>query len=499
VLDTAVQVKGLEECTARVSMLEPSAWRVAAALVPVVFIAALLVHIVVLERFPNSGDEFAYLWQASAFAAHEVTDTTPAPKEAFRLNHVGDINGMRFSKYPPGWPLLLAAGVALGAPGLVNPLLAALALAGIYRLGVSWIGRRAALLGALVTGVSPFFLLNAGSYHSHPSSLFAITALALCLQWGVERPTAWPLLLAGASFALAVLIRPYTAFLLGVPLAVAFAPALLLGRDIASGGSTHERTTHWLAPVWFGLGGLPFLLFLMFVNRAVTGSWWLLPWTYFDASERLGFGPYGHTFMRGVRIAIRLCAEGVLYTSFYGAALLAFAWGQRVWRERLLWVLLAAPVVGYIFWWSNGGNRYGPRFYFEALLPFTLLAGVGLDRLSRRPDIRAIAVGCGCLSACVFAALALVNHREIHARRDLYRTVEAAGLKNAVVLVTTGSGDMVRIDLTRNLPDVAHAAVLYGLSREDLDRDVQRAYPGRTIYRYRTTPTGGVLSPVKFE
>jgi hypothetical protein len=66
-------------------------------------------------------------------------------------------------------------------------------------------------------------------------------------------------------------------------------------------------------------------------------------------------------------------------------------------------------------------------------------------------------------------------------------------VSNAVVLLTTASADMVRIDLTRNPPDVERASVLYGLSRGARDREVQAAHPGRTLYLYRWTPDGGQL------
>src|SRR5687767_13939060 len=145
-------------------IVEASAWRRSAFIVLPVFVAALLVHVLVLQRFANSGDEYAYVWQATAFSEGHVTALSPQPAEAFKQNHLGDADGRRFSKYPPGWPVLLALGTRIGLPGVVNPLLAALALAGIYRLACSWVGRRAAACGALVIGSSPFFLLNAGSF-----------------------------------------------------------------------------------------------------------------------------------------------------------------------------------------------------------------------------------------------------------------------------------------------------------------------------------------------
>jgi hypothetical protein len=460
---------------------------VAGLIVPIAFLAGLAVHVLALERFPNSGDENAYLWQAQAFAQGRITASSPQPAEAFRLSHVGDVAGRRFSKYPPGWPLLLSAGVLAGIPGAVNPLLAALALAGIYRLGCVWIGRRAALLGALVVLATPFFMLNAGSYHSHPSCLFALTALGLCLTWAEERGAAAAFVLAGTAFGLSVLIRPFSALLVGIPMLVAFVPSLARGQGRAR------------KVLLFGLGGLPCALFLTTVNLSVTGTWWRMAWSLYDNSETIGFGSYGHTPLGGLKTMLRLTAEGVLYTSVLGAFLLVLGWGHRFRRQNLARILLVAPVVGHVFWWSHGGNRYGPRFYFEALLPFALFAGAGLEWVQQWKRFRAVALAGSAAWVIVAAMLLTQAHRQVHDRRDVYRTVEAAGLTNAVVLLTTASSDMVRIDLTRNPPDFQRAAVLFALARGPHDREVKQAYPDRSFYSYRWAPEGGVLTAAQFE
>jgi hypothetical protein len=374
----------------RVPIADRAAWRTAAWLVPLVFLLALAVHIFVLQRFPNSGDEYAYLWQATAFAEGSVTAPSPQPAEAFRLNHIGDLGGRRVGKYPPGWPLLLSLGVLLGAPGLMNPLLAALALAGIYRLGCSWIGPRAAGYGAVAVACSPFFLLNAGSWFSHPSCLFALTGLALAMAWAEERPGSVPFALAGSAFGLAVLIRPYTAILIGVPL-VAVLGWRAIGNRAAGRTRGDAARAQGGPPFWkaaatavmcFILGGVPMLAMLLGINRAATGNAFMLAWTAVDSSETLGLGVHGLTLWRGIKTTVRLIAEGMLYTGFALPVFAALAIGRSPTRHRwLLWLMLAAPVVGYAFWWSHGGNRYGPRFYFEALLPFTLLAGAGFERI----------------------------------------------------------------------------------------------------------------------
>ena len=470
-------------------LVEAAGWRRAALLVPPVFIAAVLVHVYVLQGFANSGDEYAYIWQATAFADGRVTAVSPQPSGAFKQNHLGDADNLRFSKYPPGWPLVLAAGTKVGWPGLINPLLAALALAGIYRLAYSWAGPRAALGGALVIGTSPFFLLNAGSYHSHPSCLFALTGLALSLAWARERPRAVPLLLGGASFGLAVLIRPYTALLIGLPIIIG------LGPQIVRNARASNRSA-WPACAWFAVGGIPAIVVLLAVNSAVTGSWWTLAWTRFDASETLGFGSYDHSLIRGVTTALRLCFEGVVYTSFISVPLLLAARGQTVAHRGLLWVTLAAPVVGYVFWWSHGGNRYGPRFYFEALLPMTILIGVGLDRLARAGRTKVVVAIVAIATAASAGVLGRQAYQQIHARRDVYRVVEAARIDQAIVLLKTASADMVRIDLNRNPPNFREAPVLYGLSRPGLDYEVAETNPSRTLYYYEWREEGGRVWPV---
>jgi hypothetical protein len=465
------------------SLTDVAVWRQAALIVPVAFVAAFLVHIFVLQGFGNSGDEYAYLWQATAFSEGRVTAPVPQPAAAFKQNALGDSGGIRYSKYPPGWPLLLAAGATVGLPGVINPLLAALALAGMYVLACSWAGPRAAIFGVLAIGTSPFFLLNAGSYHSHPSCLFALTALALTLAWARERPGALPLFLAGASFGLAVLIRPYTAVLIGLPLIIGLGWPLLRNATL----------------IWFCAGGLPAVAFLMIVNKAATGSWWTLAWTRFDASETLGFVSYGHTLFRGLKTTVRLGLEGVAYTSFIALPLLFASRDQRITHVRLLWITLAAPVAGYVFWWSDGGNRYGPRFYFEALLPLTILVGAGLERLARGRWARPAFAAAALATLASLGVLGARAYQQVKLRRDIYRVADEAGLQNAIVLLKTASSDMVRLDLNRNPPDFQHAPVMYGMSRGGLDYEVATAYPDRRLYYYEWRPEGGRIWPVPAE
>lgn len=465
----------------------------------------------VMQDFPSSADEAVYLWQAQAFAEGRVTAEIPQPRDTFALFHLGDVAGVRFSRFPPGWPMLLALGVALDAPGWVNPVLAGLTLSGLFLLARAHIGSRAALLGVGVVGLSPFFLVNGGSFHSHPASLFALTGLALCLERGLSLgpggapglclqteatasggtrdPIGQGLLfgMAGLFFGLAVTVRSFTGLLLGLPLVlVAFLRSV----------STASRACVLVRIGSFILGGLPFLAFLLYVNHAVSGDPFRLPTTILDPEEGIGLGVHGHTLIQGLQNTLVWGIEGLAWTFFMSPFLLLLGRGKAGQSERLWWVLLLALPLGYLFYWNPGGNRYGPRFWFEALLPFTLLAGAGLQQALSVRRYRVLLGVLGLLGLLVLGQHLKNVAGQIQARSAASRAVEQAGLQQAVVLLLGSVGDMPVYDLTRNPPDFRSAPVLYGRGRGEGDREVLAAFPERSFYYYRWNQDGGVLTPL---
>jgi hypothetical protein len=95
-------------------------------------VAALLVYFVLAQQFPISGDDYSYLYQAKLFASGKMYAEDPLYDrdlpfyDCLATYCFRDDQGHRFSQYPPGWPALLAVGVNLGTPSLINPLLGAL-------------------------------------------------------------------------------------------------------------------------------------------------------------------------------------------------------------------------------------------------------------------------------------------------------------------------------------------------------------------------------------
>src|SRR3954454_5286084 len=214
--------------------------------------------VAVYERIPHNEDELAFLYQAKVFAGGALSAPTPPDPGAFFAPFVLDIQGHRFAKYPPGYPLLLAPGAALGLEWLVNPILGAASLALILALGWRyygfWVGLGAALLGAL----SPFFLEFAGSFMSHAATLCVVLAATWCYADALATRRWTMAALAGALFGLAFLGRPVTAIGVGLPFALYAAWLALRGRC--------RRFSLPLA-----LGAAPWALLLVFYNWVQTG------------------------------------------------------------------------------------------------------------------------------------------------------------------------------------------------------------------------------------
>ena len=99
-----------------------------------VFVASAVLAVVVFQRVPHIDDSISYLFEAKYMAAGVLWLPRPADPESFGVAHSIVDGDKWYSKFFPGWPAVLAIGVAAGAPWLVNPLLAAMTILLIHVL-----------------------------------------------------------------------------------------------------------------------------------------------------------------------------------------------------------------------------------------------------------------------------------------------------------------------------------------------------------------------------
>ncbi len=455
---------------------------VRAATAGVITLSALLllfVALAVLHRFPNSADEYAYLFQAETFANGQLwNDPTPLP-DHFRVIHIAQRDGKWVSRFPPGWPAMLSAFAWAGIPmWSLNPLLGLLVLCLAALIFVELGMQRVTSIAVAAIATSPFFLFNAASYFSHVSCLACLMVAAWLATRYRRNGAPWEAFGVGLALGIACTIRYYTGALVAIPLLVYLV------------GAQPNRLRR--AALCVGLGGAVPLSLMLAYQAAVTGSPWLMVTRWFDPMEGIGFVK-GHTPARALEALLLHFGRLVVWASPALLVLLAgIAWSRKA--GPWVWAAVAAfvaCVVGHGFYYNIGGNQYGPRFYFEGWA-LAMLGGVAwafrdpsptAQRLPRFAALFAVFAGAFTIPLHVY-----YEHRVVEERLDLERLVEREGLRGAIVILSNGTGvarPMPPYDLTRNgiSPD---GEILYVLDVDDDTPDrLREHFPERELFRYR--------------
>ncbi len=362
-------------------------------------LAALLATAFVSEhindKLPHIEDEMAFVWQARAIARGKLAITSPQPNpDSFLVPFVVDYQGMRFGKYPIGWPVILAGGEWVQARQLVNPLLTAIAVWFIYRLGKKLFDEQTALLAAFLGATSPFVIMNGSSLLSHPWSF--LLALIVVTGWlnsfTTPNPTLpksisliLPMVTAGLALGLLALTRPWTAVGVALPLCVHGLVLLIRGNRASR-----------LRILGFGLiaGSVASLYFAW--QFAVTGDPFLNPYTLWWPYDQIGFGPGiglkpgGHNLEQALIHTLFSLRAGS--SDLFGWPMISWLFVPlglfASWQDRRVWLMtgIAFSLIGvYAAYWTPSWV-YGPRYYYEGLAAPLLLTASGIRWLVKNPD-----------------------------------------------------------------------------------------------------------------
>jgi 4-amino-4-deoxy-L-arabinose transferase-like glycosyltransferase len=370
-----------------------------------VLVASILGSVFIFHRSPHINDEFGYLFQAKLFASGHLYAPSPCAKEAFDFPHIIN-NGRWYSQYPPGFPLLLVPWVVAGDPWLINPLFAALSVVVFYLLGLELFGRREGLLAAALGAFSIWLIVMSATMMSHTTNMFFFALFMLFIIKSVRTPSFSNGAAAGASFGMAVLIRPYETILAGLPFFVFYGIALLK--------SFRPRLKNAAGLVVFlGLFAAAFLLY----NQLTNGNPFLTGHIVrYGPEHGIGFGKTGYT--------------GIPHTPDKGLMLLAenykaindFLFGWPLSSLIFLFPLVLRPIrrsdrgtvllllasflslsIGLTPYWGTS-VQFGARMFFVAVPDLVLLTAAGMvlcsdlllslpSRMSRRVNLKAAAAG----------------------------------------------------------------------------------------------------------
>jgi hypothetical protein len=434
---------------------------------------ALFVYFVLTQRYPISGDDYSYLYQAKLFASGKLYAEDPVYDPGLPFYDcvatycLRDDQGHRFSKYPPGWPALLAVGVKLRVPWLINPLLGALLVFLMLEYTERRISKEQVRVACLLLLPCFFLCYYAASFRPHIAGAVFVFA-AFLLYDAAERESRLSkvcLFGAGAILGYSTMIR----YVDWIPLAVWIGTSLLGRKKL-------------MDLVLFGIGLGMLASGNLIYNALLSGNPFLIPAAIHGSAtnDRLMISWSG--------FAVTIVRLANLLWVFPPAALLVVYWKHYSPSSRIkTYVGLFAIVVGVYFFYPVVVGGPGPR-YFLVYFPFLVLAVVDLYRSIRHDSLFAVrhvwivAIAGLIIGNLVFAAR---EGYTMYWRRDLDRTARNVRDEKTIFLLKTGTYKTARGDLTRNPPELSSAARLYFSWCDQPKRDaLLRHFPGRTIFVY---------------
>lgn len=474
--------------------------------------AAALVGAVAYEWHPHVPDELVYLIHARYFAEGMLALPTPPVPAAFEVDLMTYEANRWYSPVPPGWPAVLAFGVKLGIPWLVNPLLAGASVLLAHTLFRRLYDVRTARLALLLLCTSPWFIFMSMSLMTHPLTLAAALAGAVATERLVRTGRiAWALP-AGFGIGVLALIRPLEGLAMAALLAAwvflsARGPIRLAGVAVMA-----------FAALTTAASVLPY-------NAHLTGSVSRFPiMAYTDSvhgpgSNALGFGANrglgwpgldplpGHgaidviinTALNAYQVNVELLGWSV---GSLLPILLLVALGRLRRADWMMFTAIAVITAAHAFYWFSGGPDFGARYWYLILPPCVVLAARGVltlaDRMeSTNPRHRATNAGAaGTLPVVAALALSLCSllaflpwraadkyHHYRGMRPDIRRLAREHEFGESLVLVRGRRFPDYASAAAQNPLDLSAPRPVYAWDRSpDVRRAVLLAYAGRPVW-----------------
>jgi hypothetical protein len=395
----------------------------------IVIVTALLA-VFVYQAHPHVPDEVLYIFHARLIANGALTLPAAPTPEAFSIYMIPFRAREWYSPFPPGWAMLLALGIRIGAPWLVNPLLAGANVLLAFLLAQELYDRRVARALILLLCGSPWFIFMSMNLMSHTFTLACFLVAALALVWARKSGHARWGWLAGGAIGTTTLIRPLDGVLVG---------GLIGLWAIGLGGARLKFS----ALAGIALGALIISAVMLPYNWLITGNPFVLPLeqyyeNYFGHnSNALGFGPErgmgwaidafpGHSPLEAIiNNALNLFSTNVeLFGWSIGSLLFATLFvcaGKMHTRDWLGLGVIVSFIGVYSFYWYGSGPDFGARYWYLILIPLILLTIRGIQFAGTiLPDARVK------FAVCALCALAALNYLPWRATDKYFHYLEMA-------------------------------------------------------------------------
>ena len=358
-----------------------------------VTVLAIILSLFIYQRHPHVPDEVMYLYQARYLANGDLTVPAPPVPEAFSFYMIPHESHRWYSIFPPGWPAVLALGVLLGVPWLVNPVFAGLNVLLAYLLFQEISNRYTARIGVLLLCISPWFIFMSMSFMSHTFTLTCALAAAVAITRARRSgKTVWGLL-GGFATGMVSLIRPLDGLIV----------AGILGLWAIGVGGRRLKTSSILA---FVIGTIVVGAVILPYNKQITGDPTIFPLTsyyeeYFGPNANaFGFGPDrglgwaidpfpGHGAIDALVntnlniFSINVELFGWSTGSLIIVALLFFSRSMRRGDYLMIAMIVIISAI-YSLYWFSGGPDFGARYWYLMLIPLVGLTVRAVQMLQEK-------------------------------------------------------------------------------------------------------------------
>jgi len=346
-----------------------------------IFVYLSLVAHVPFKDYPYSMDEYNFLYQAKIFSRGSIFLDMPEIYEPFVEQYMILKDGRLFSKYAPGFPLILSFGVLLNHPGLINPLIATTTLFVLFYLVKSFLGSKHALLSVILVATTPYFIAYSASYYSHPTALL-LTALILFFVRKYEithKDLFLPIIgfIAGYSF----LTRPLDSFCATVPAGAYLTFIMHKAKNLG-------KITYSIFP--FAIVVVLFLAYNYILIERVSIATYPIVKGEFRVVDSNSTGvlsnlvSISHGYIdNAINHIPKLLIRYLLVPCAFFIPL-AGIFGIFKFRSKWKWILLSnclMLILLYNFHYGLGWPSYGARYYYSGFVSMAALAAVGSKRL----------------------------------------------------------------------------------------------------------------------
>ncbi|MFH1799441.1 MAG: glycosyltransferase family 39 protein [Candidatus Omnitrophota bacterium] len=486
----------------------------------------------ILHSFLSSADEHSCYFLAECLRKGKLYVDMPSLADFFKVTHVGMRSGKWFSVYPPGWPLIWAFGLQFKIVDWLNPVMSVLAVFFFYLAGIRLFSRWSVVCGLILMCLSPFFMFTSASYFSHSTCLLCISVfLYAFLKWreayvAGKDPVGWASLCA-LAVGYGLMTRYLTmAAVAGPFLLYHYLPIFFDWKGWSSvprwRGEGWENTWLRFLPFrfkrpqlrksdWIVAGIIAaFMILILYQNYLVTGKAFRAPNKHDKSWERLGFrrdytpldalfyliarvfflmdwfapaivGAYLYLLARDLPVILRSLRKTGQTQDDGKSEIL-----RQLFRLSMVFIALA-----YFFYYSWGGNQWGPRYLWEGM-PFLCIAVAdwmvcrwksGGVRVRKFLPVFFVA-------SLVTSGILFVKHAEFteeasRQRKAFYDLAEQTIKEPALVFIQGFLGHRLVFaeeDAIRNSPFL-DGRILYVHDLGDRNKELMVAYPDRACYR----------------